>query len=127
MGKYDPQAAMALRMISAKGGLVTMTRPGVIVDPVTQATVDDSSTYDVRVVGIPLSPREARRQFGDAINVSIARLSVFIAMSGAAQTPRGGDRFTWGGKAYQLMMDPELLDPAGEGAAILASGFAEAA
>lgn len=126
MAKYDAQAALALRLVTSKGARTTFTRDGAIIDPVTQVSVGSPTEYTAPTLAIAMSPREARRQFGEAINISIARLSVTIAMSGVTETPRGGDKFSWGGKAYALMMDPELLDPAGDGP-IIATGYAEAA
>lgn len=118
---------MALGLISRKGRAVTFTRPGQSIDPVTQQSTGNPTTYEAKAVAFAMSPREARRQFGEAVNISIARLTVYIAMKGVAETPRGGDAFSWGGKSYAFMMDPELLDPAGEGAPIIATGYAEAA
>ncbi len=126
MAKYSAEAASALADIREAGSVITFTRPGGVIDPVTQQNVGDAVTYTAPMIGFPLSAGKARYIFGDGADILKPRLSVIIALSGAAQTPRQGDRFTWGGKTYALM-EPELLDPAGEGAAILAQGLAEAA
>ncbi len=125
MGKYDAQASMALRMISSKGAKVTFSRGGALIDPVLQ-TRSAATTYDARAVAFAMSARDARKQFGEAVDINVARLSVYVAMKGVAQTPRGGDKFTWGGRAFKFSIDPEILDPAGDGP-ILATGYAEAA
>lgn len=125
MAKYDAQSALALRLISSKGASVTFTRQGAVVDPVTQASVDASTTYAANMVAFPLSAGKARYVFGEGADITKPRLSVNIALSGVTTEPRNGDRFTWGAKTYALL-NIELLDPAGEGA-ILATGFAEAA
>lgn len=125
MGKYDAQTALALRLVSEKGASVTFTRQGSIVDPVTQTSVDASTTYSAPMLGIALSAGKARYLFGEGADITKPRLSITIALSGLAVEPRNGDRFTWGSKTYALQ-SVEVLDPAGDGA-ILATGYAEAA
>lgn len=125
MAKYDAQAALALRQIKAKGKRVTFTRAGQITDPVTQETVDASTTYDAYTIAVPLSAGKARYLFGEGADITKPRLSVTIALKGVSAEPRNGDRFAWSGKTYALL-SVEPLDPAGEGA-ILISGYAEAA
>ncbi len=124
MSKYDQPAAVALRMITAKGRLVTFTRESGEVDPVTQ-TGGEEITYTANIVALPLSSGKAAHIFGSgSADVMKPRLDVHIALKGVAQTPRAGDRFPWSGQIYQLL-PPELLDPAGEGA-IYAHALAEA-
>lgn len=125
MTKYAPQAALALRLVTAKGTLVTFTRDGAITDPVTQQSVGAAASYTANMVALPLSAGKARHLFGEAADITKARLSITIALSGVTQSPQNGDRFDWGGKTYALV-NVELLDPAGEGA-IVATGYAEAA
>lgn len=125
MGKYDPQTALALRLVTQKGAAVTFTRQGSVVDPITQTGVDASTTYEAPMLGIALSAGKARYLFGEGADITKPRLSITIALSGIAQEPRNGDRFVWGGKNYALL-SVEVLDPAGDGP-ILATGYAEAA
>ena len=125
MGKYDSQSALALRLVSAKGKLVTFTRSGSVVDPVTQTSVDTSTTYEAPMLGIALSAGKARYLFGEGADITKPRLSVTIALYGLEVEPRNGDRFTWNGKTYALM-NVEVLDPAGDGG-IIATGYAESA
>lgn len=125
MTKYASEAASALADISDAGALVTFTRQGSIVDPVTQTSVDASTTYDAPMLAIALSAGKARYLFGEGADITKPRLSVTIALHGLAVEPRNGDRFSWNGKTYALQ-SVEPLDPAGDGA-IIATGFAEAA
>lgn len=125
MGKYASQSALALRLVSAKGRLVTFTRVGATIDPVTQQSVNADTTYTANVLAVPLSAGKARYLFGDAADITKPRLSVTIALKDVSQEPRNGDRFTWGGKTYALM-NVEVLDPAGDGG-VVAQGFAESA
>ncbi|MCL4715465.1 MAG: hypothetical protein KJZ75_11190 [Hyphomonadaceae bacterium] len=125
MAKYDPQAALALRLVSSRGRLVTFTRPGQATDPITQQPIGSDTTYDANMVGLALSAGKARYLFGEGADITKPRLSVTIALSGVGEEPRNGDRFSWNGKTYTLL-SIEALDPAGEGP-ILATGYAEAA
>jgi hypothetical protein len=125
MGKYASQSALALRLVSAKGRLVTFTRVGATIDPVTQQTVGSDTTYAANMVAIALTASKARFLFGEAADITKPRLSVTIALKNVSEEPRNGDRFTWGGKNYALG-SVEILDPAGDGS-ILATGYAEAA
>lgn len=125
MGKFDSAAQLALRQIKAKGRLTTFTRPGAQTDPVTQQSVGSDTTYDAHLVATPLSAGKARYLFGEGGDITKARLSVYLALSGLTVEPRNGDRFSWSGKSYALL-SIEPLDPAGEGA-FFASGYAEAA
>lgn len=126
MGKYDAQSALALRLITAKGARTSFTRDGAITDPVTQVSVADPIAYDAQMLATPLSAGKARFVFGEGADVTRLRLSVNIALKGVTQEPRNGDRFAWGAKTYALL-NVELLDPAGEGSPIMATGYAEAA
>ncbi len=125
MGKYASQSALALRLVSAKGRLVTFTRVGATIDPVTQQSVNADTTYTANVVAVPLSAGKARYLFGDGADITKPRLSVTIALKDVSQEPRNGDRFTWNGKSY-VLGSAEILDPAGDGS-IIATGYAEAA
>lgn len=125
MGKYDAQTALALRMITQKGALTTFTRQGAVVDPVTQESVGDATTYTANMLAIALSAGKARYLFGEGADITKPRLSITIALSGVSVEPRNGDRFTWNGKTYALL-SVEILDPAGDGG-IIGTGYAEAA
>lgn len=124
MGKYGADARDALADIRADGATVTFTRQGSVIDPVTQTSVDTSTTYEAPMLGIALTAGKARYIFGAGADITKPRLSITIALHGLAVEPRNGDRFTWGGKTYALL-GVEVLDPAGDGA-ILATGYAEA-
>lgn len=126
LGKYEADARDALADIRADGATVTFTRQGSVVDPVTQVSVDASTTYDAAMIAVPLSAGKAAYIFGSGADILKPRLSYTIALHGVTETPRQGDRFQWGGRTYALM-EPELLDPAGEGSPIIAQGLAEAA
>lgn len=125
MAKYASQSSLALRMLKAKGTLTTFTRPGAVTDPVTQESVDTSTTYQAYLMALPLSAGKARHLFGEAADITKPRLSLTIALKDVGSEPRNGDRFAWGSKNYAIL-SVEPLDPAGEGA-ILAQGYAEAA
>lgn len=125
MGKYDADARDALADIRADGATVTFTRQGSVVDPVTQVSVDASTTYQAPMLGIALSAGKARYLFGEGADITKPRLSITIALHGLDVEPRNGDRFDWGGKTYALL-SVEALDPAGDGP-IIATGYAEAA
>jgi glycerol kinase len=125
VGKYSADARDALADIRADGATITFTRQGSVIDPVTQTSVDTSTTYEAPMLGIALSAGKARHVFGEGADITKPRLSVTIALYGLEVEPRNGDRFTWGGKTYALM-NVEVLDPAGDGG-IIATGYAEAA
>lgn len=125
MAKYASQAALALRLIKAKGALVTFTRASTYIDPVTQAPSGSDLTYTAQIAALPLSASKARHIFGDGADITKPRLSLSAALSGVAQELKIGDRFVWSGKRYGIVAI-ERLDPAGEGA-VYASGYAEAA
>lgn len=125
MAKYDAQASLSLRMIKAKGKLVTFERSAGTIDPVTQQVTGSPTTFSAYMLALPLSAGKARYMLGEGADITKPRLSVSIALSGVSDEPRNGDRFTWSGKEYALQ-SVEPLDPAGEGA-IFASGYAEAA
>lgn len=124
---YTSFADLALRMLAQKGRLVTYTRPGEGVDPITQAGAGASTTYALHTLAVPLSSTKASLVFGPgAASANKRRASVTCAMRGAKQTPQIGDRFTWGGVPMRIATDPELLDPDGSGAPISATFLAEA-
>lgn len=124
MGKYDADARDALADIRTDGATVTFTRQGSVVDPISQQSVDASTTYEAPMLGIALTAGKARYVFGAGADITKPRLSVTIALHGLNVEPRNGDRFTWNGKTYALL-SIEPLDPAGDGA-IIATGYAEA-
>lgn len=123
--KYAGADALALRQIKAKGALVTFTRVATALDPVTQQISTAPSTFTARAIAFPLSPGKARYLFGDGADVTKARLTVYITLNGATGTPRNGDRFTWGGRAYAIIQIDEL-NPDG-GGAFFQTALAEAA
>lgn len=123
MAKYDAQAALALRMVTAKGSVTTFTRLGALTNAVTQTRAADT-TYSAPLLAIALSAGRARYLFGDGADITKPRLSITMALSGISTLPRNADRFTWGGKAYAIA-SVEILDPAGDGP-IIATGYAEA-
>jgi hypothetical protein len=125
MAKYSGQAALTLRLIAAKGRALTYTRQGAPLDPVTQAGPDSAVTYVAKTLALPLSAGKAAHMFG-AGNIQKARLDLHIALHGVSVSPKAGDCFVWGQRAYALLADPEFLDPAGEGA-FYAHAYAEAA
>jgi len=125
MTAYASQIALADRMVRAKGRVVTLTRPGLPVDPVTQMPAGSEVTYTAPMLGIALSAGKAAQLFGASANVSKARLSCTMALSGVTQSPQEGDRFTWAGVQYRIITAPELLNPDGA-ASIIATFIAEA-
>jgi len=122
---YASQIALADRMVRAKGKVTTFTRPGVAVDPVTQMPAGSEVTFTAPLLALPLSAGKAAQMFGASANVSKARLSCTMALSGVSQSPQEGDRFTWAGVQYRIITAPELLNPDGD-TAIMATFVAEA-
>lgn len=125
---YDAASALALRMIASKGKLVTFSRAaGGVIDPVTQSGRAAPTTYAANAVAFPLSAGRAAFLFGaGAQNIQKKRLDLHIALKGVTTEPKNGDRFSWGGKTYAIITDPELLDPDGAGP-FYAHAVAEAA
>jgi hypothetical protein len=122
---YDGARNLAQRLVTDKGKIVTFTRPGAAVDPITQTGGGATTTYTAPMVATPLSAGKAAQLFGaGAANTFKRRLSVTIALKGVAQTPNEGDRFTWGGQSYRLI-SVDLLNPDGT-TPIVAQGLAEA-
>lgn len=124
---YAAAATLALRMVQTKGRVLTYTRPSEAVDPVTQAGAGAPTTYRLPSIGFPVSAGKASMIFGQgASNVNKARLSMTAAMKGSTVRPAIGDRFTWGGTPMRIVTEPELLDPDGSGAPVIATFIAEA-
>lgn len=121
MGKYDAQAATALKLITKKGGDITLTRYGAAsFDPVTQRDVQSQTSYTAKGVCLPAG-KSAEFRVGSLEGRNITEC--FFAAKGLSITPAPGDEFTFSASKWKIVW-AQTYDPAGDGA-ILTKAYAE--
>ena len=121
MGKYDGSAATALKLISKKGGDITIKREsGSSYDPVTQLDSPTITSYALKGVCLPAG-KSAEFRVGSLEGKSI--VECYFAAKDAAITPVPGDQFSFQGFNWKIVWTT-TYDPAGDGA-ILTQAYAE--
>lgn len=115
MGKYLSFQKTATRMITRKGGTVTLTRdvPGTY-DPIQDQEVGGGpQSYVFKAVALP--PTQQNR-FGIGSLEGRDVLEFYFALEGQAIQPKAGDRVTTAPEQIYTLFYAQTFDPALDGA-----------